>query len=183
MKPYTLLLVMMLGLGTQVAVYAQQTTKPVKVEVVPLNQQEEPRRMYMYELGDSAILFEDVLLANVSTDQLTRIPIENIKTIKYWNGKTVAIGAGAGAIVGFMIGLAIDSKSDRGDSGGGGGGVNEIGMSFPDFSGLAPFAAAFGGSLAGCVIGLGTASIKIPINGNVSQYRSKKARLEKFLVK
>ncbi|MBL7792092.1 MAG: hypothetical protein JNK77_07205 [Saprospiraceae bacterium] len=183
MKPNILLLVLMLGLVAPVAVYAQQTTKPVKVEVVPLNKREEPRRMYLYELEDSVILLDNVLLTNPSTDQLTRIPIENIKAIKYWNGKAVSIGAGTGAAVGFIIGLAIASKSDRGDSGGGSGGVNDIGMSFPDFSGLAPFASAFGGSLVGCVIGLGTASIKIPINGNISQYRSKKARLEKFLVK
>lgn len=183
MKPCILLLVLMLGLVAPLAVYAQQTTKPVKVEVVPLNKREEPQWMYMYELEDSAILFDGFLLTKPSTDRLTRIPVENIKTIKSWNGKAVAIGAGVGAVAGFMIGLAIYSKSDRGDSGGGGGGVSEIGMSFPDFSGLAPLASTFGGSLVGCVIGLGTASIKIPINGNVSQYRSKKARLEKFLVK
>lgn len=188
MRPYILFLIMMLGWGAQVDVYAQQFKPSRKQYLTIVNSMQRGNLGYgyLYQLEDSAILFHYKFLSNPSADQLTKIPVEDIKYLEFRKKNAIIkgaiIGAVAGTVIGAITGFAMGDTRTKRCAQGLFGESCEI-IERTTFENVLTYGFVIGASGAGLGSLAGTARIKIPINGDLLHFHNKKPELKKYLVK
>lgn len=188
MKPHVLLLVLMLGVGVRVGVQAQQfkQSKQQYLTIVKSHQQGTQGYGYLYQLEDSAILFQHEFLSNPSVDQLMKIPVEDIEYLEFRKKnailKGVIIGASVGTVIGVISGFAMGDTSRKSCSQGLFGEYCET-IEHTTFENVLGYGLILG--VAGTGLGslAGSARIKIPINRDLIHFHNKKTELKKYLVK
>lgn len=190
MKPHALLLVLMLSCGVKMAVQAQHIELSKQyITVIEIRQKGTMQDGYLYKLEDSSILFQHRLLQNPTTDQLLKIPVEDIKHLKFRKKNSILqgaiIGAVAGAVIGVVTGFAVGDTRREVCSTGVFSGVYQcsdvVVITASENALIYGVLMGVGGAGLGCLAG--SVRIKIPINGEWQRYQGRKATMEKYLVK
>ena len=168
-----LLIILLLMAITEVHAQPSKQNKPYQIRV--MTKERIVRRGYLCGVRDSIILINESL----KTNNPFEVKVSEIKTIRLRRkgsvGRGIAIGAGIGALTGYIIGYATYQEPDC-DSG------NFFCIDFgPEFSG-------FGGMGAGILIGAGIGALaggsskKFEIKGNQNSFELAKPALASYLV-
>ena len=131
---------------------------------------------YLIEVKDSAIVLSNSMNKSESNIWSKSLKVKNIKTIKYRKNGRIGKGLLIGALTGFATGASIGYIVGKSNG-------NELTQTiFPPVL----FAVGYGssGAIAEALIGvmIGSAKIKIPINGNNNTFKMQKIKLQRLKV-
>lgn len=164
------------------SVHAQGTIQKNKIyrTWIELNREPFKTKGALYELKDSSILVSNSLvIQDYSTDRFetVKLHINDIETVKIRRKGRIGRGVLFGALGGFALGGIIGLASGDDDP-------NDcvfFCLSAGDKALLAGIPLSITGAGLGALIG--SLKVKIPINGNISNFNSNKSKLRKYTFK
>jgi len=168
----SLIVLLLLNVGFQFIYAQKQDTKERYRTWVHPNTDSPTTIRFLYQLKDSSIVLSSSPNQSSFAETFKEINIQDIQTVELRKKDRVGKGVLAGALAGFVtgglltLGIVGDCDDCRFSTGG------------TAFLGGLVFAIP-GGLIGGA---LGSAKIKIPINGNKKTYEKRKRELEKYLI-
>ena len=135
---------------------------------------------YLREVKDSAIVFSNHLSKLEPIYETQNLDVKNIETLKFRKkgsvGMAMVIGALTGLGIGALLGYAGGDDKKSSSSG------LDFNFNFTSSAEAKAVVGGVAGSFFGALIGLavGSAKIKVPINGNQKSFTRQKENLKKF---